>query len=445
MSHYNNIYYETLEEVKEITILEDEVTEDYTDIEALETIQEVSEVYDTSEQTDLTETEFNDEEIGDFPTFNLNDVDILYSTPKDIEEPTETIHDLIKECPSNSEFLDEEFDLSKETSENSTIVEDSIITKESQISVLYNLPSKPLENDFSISMVSHQTTSPDEPEDYHHHQIVSSVAHHQHQLEEDFNETQTSLMSHYNNIYYETLVEIREIPIAEDEVTEDYTDIEALETIQEVSEVYDSSEQTDLTETEFNEDDFPTFNLNDVDILDAIPKDIHEPTVDITKVPVEHNKDVFDDEPVVSEADRFELIPSLHCHFLTSPDYEAERLPSCVSHEVSNGNTEEEDFLSQISHQANTVPQHVFYLKNFPLVAMEYHEKESASTLKVKRENKNAAQEKIEVEQMYKATTVRQEMKEISETNPLLPCQCQYEETDHLADIDNDEQTVNEE
>merc|ERR1711953_91663 len=251
MSHYNSIYYETLEEVKEITILEDEVTEDYTDIEALETIQEVSEVYDTSEQTDLTETEFNDEEIGDFPTFNLNDVDILYSIPKDIEEPTETIHDLIKECPSNSEFLDEEFDLSKETSENSTIVEDSNITKESQISVLYNLPSKPLETDFSISMVSHQTTSPDVPEDYHHYQlIVSSVAHHQHQLEEDFTEPQTTLMSHYNNIYYETLEEVKEIPIVEDEVTEDYTDIEALETIQEVSEVYDSSEQTDLTETE---------------------------------------------------------------------------------------------------------------------------------------------------------------------------------------------------
>merc|ERR1719189_1169742 len=111
----------------------------------------------------------------------------------------------------------------------------------------------------------------------------------------------------------------------------------------------------------------------------------------------------------------------------------------------SNGNTEEEDFLSQISHQANTVPQHVFYLKNFPLVAMEYHEKESASKLKVKGENKNIAQEKIEVEQMYTATTVRQEMKEISETYPLLPCQCQYEETDDLADIDNDEQTVHEE
>merc|ERR1712087_756343 len=295
---------------------------------------------------------------------------ILDAIPKDIEEPTETIHDLIKECPSNSEILDEEFDLSKETSENSTIIEDSNITKESQISVLYNLPSKPLETDFSISMVSHQTTSPDVPEDYHH-QIVSSVAHHQHQLEEDFTEPQTTLMSHYNNIYYETSEEVKEIPIVEDDVTEDYTDIEALETIQEVSEVYDTSEQTDLTETEFNEDDFPTFNLNDVDILDAIPKDIHEPTVDITKVPVEHNKDVFDDEPVVSEADRFELIPSLHCHFLTSPDYEAERLPSCVSHEVSNANTEEEDFPSQISHQAITVPQHVFYLKNFPLVAME--------------------------------------------------------------------------
>merc|ERR1712038_2244456 len=133
----------------------------------------------------------------------------------------------------------------------------------------------------SITMVSHQIASPDIPEDYHHHQMISSISHQQHQLEEDFSEPQTSLMSHYNNIYYETLEEIREITIVEDEVTEDYTDIEALETIQEVSEVCDTSEQTDITETEFIDEDigdFPTFNLNDVDILDVISKGIEEPT-----------------------------------------------------------------------------------------------------------------------------------------------------------------------
>merc|ERR1711997_638781 len=79
-------------------------------------------------------------------------------------------------------------------------------------------------------------------------------------------------------------------------------------------------------------------------------------------------------------------------------DYEGERLPSCVAHQVSNGNTEENDFLSQISHQANTVPQHIFYLKNFPVVGLEYHEEESASKLKAKRENKKLAKENIEVE-----------------------------------------------
>merc|ERR1711997_892996 len=148
----------------------------------------------------------------------------------------------------------------------------------------------------SITMVSHQITSPDIPEDYHYHQMVSSVSHQQHQLEEDFSEPQTSLITHYNNIYYETLEEVREITIMEDEVTEDYTDIEALETIQEVSEVCDTSEQTDITETEFIEDndDFPTFNLDDVDILDAISKDIHEPSINKTKLIVEPLKD--DDE-----------------------------------------------------------------------------------------------------------------------------------------------------
>merc|ERR1712088_802652 len=94
-------------------------------------------------------------------------------------------------------------------------------------------------------------------------------------LEEDFNEPQTTLISHYNNIYYETLEEVREISIAEHE-DETYTDIDALETIQEVSEVCDLSEQTDLTETEFIEeiDHYPSIPLNDIDILDTISKDI---------------------------------------------------------------------------------------------------------------------------------------------------------------------------
>merc|ERR1719189_2202043 len=241
-------------------------------------------------------------------------------------------------------------------------------------------------------------------------------------------------MTHYNNIYYETLEEVREITIVEDEVTEDYTDIEALETIQEVSEVCDTSEQTDITETEFIEDidDFPTFNLNDVDILDAISEDIHEPIISKSKLIVKPSKD--DDEPVVSEDERFEFIPSLQCHFLTSLDYEDERLPSCVSHQVSNEKTEETDFLSQISHQANTIPQHVFYLKNYPQVGLEYHQEESASKLRAKRENRKVAQEKMEVEQMSRAEC--QDMREISGSNPPLQCQCQ-----DPADINNDEDT----
>merc|ERR1712038_572958 len=399
MTHYNNIYYETLEEVKEITNMEEDVSEDDTDIEALETIQEVSEIYDTSEQTDITETEFIDEDMGDFQTFNMNDIDILYSISKDVEKPIETIHDLIKEC-SKAEILDEEFDLSRETSENSTIVKDSNITNESQIySDLYNLASEPLQKDFSISMVSHQITSPDIPEDYpQHHLIVSSVSHQQHQLEDDFSEPQTSMLTHYNNIYYETLAEVKEIDNMEEDVAEDDTDIEALETIQEVSEIYDTSEQTDITETEFVEDiaDFPTLNLNDVDILDTISKDIHEPTLDKTKLLVESNKDAIADEPVDSEDARFELIPSLQCHFMTSLEYDGEKVPSHVAHQVSNENTEENDFLSQISHQANMIPQH-------------------------------------------------EEMREVSETTPALQYQCQCEDTEDIADICNDEHTVNEE
>merc|ERR1711997_555285 len=140
-------------------------------------------------------------------------------------------------------------------------------------------------------------------------------------------------------------------------------------------------------------------------------------------------KDVIDDEPVVSEAGSFELIPSLQCHFMNSLEYESERLPSCVAHQVSNENTEVNDFLSQISHHANTVQQHVFYLKNYPQVGVEYHEEESAAKLKIKRENKNFAKEKIEVEQMSMAKTENKEMRKISETDLPSQSQCQCEET----------------
>merc|ERR1711874_204824 len=86
---------------------------------------------------------------------------------------------------------------------------------------------------------------------------------------------------------------------------------------------------------------------NDVDILDAISKDIHEPTINNSKLIVEPSKD--DDDPVVSEDERFELIPSLQCHFLSSLDYEDERLPSCVSHQVSNENTEEHTVTEEVT------------------------------------------------------------------------------------------------
>ena len=190
-------------------------------------------------------------------------------------QPDLAVADLGEECP-HTEILDQEFDLSNETSENVCEVqhaEDSI--KESQIySGLYNMPSKPLENDFSISMVSHQITSPDVPEDYHY-LIVSSVCHQHHQLEEDFSDPKTSILTHCNNIYHEILEEVKEITIVEDE-DQTYTDIEALETIQEVSEVCDFSEMTETTETEFIEeiDNYPANHINDVDILDTISKDI---------------------------------------------------------------------------------------------------------------------------------------------------------------------------
>merc|ERR1740129_1169863 len=112
MTHYNHIYYEVLEEVREITIVEEE------------------------DETYL-----------------------------DIDDPTEIINDLAEENPDYEEI---------------TEVAPEITTKEYRI-------EEP--DDFSISMVCHQTISPDLPEDYQH-QIVSSVSHQQHQLEEDFSVTQ---------------------------------------------------------------------------------------------------------------------------------------------------------------------------------------------------------------------------------------------------------------
>merc|ERR1711874_852764 len=78
-------------------------------------------------------------------------------------------------------------------------------------------------------------------------------------------------------------------------------------------------------------------------------------------------------------------------------------------------------------------------------VGMEYHEEESAAKLKLKRENKNFAKQKIEVEQMSIGKTESQEMRKISETETPSKSQCQCEGTGDLADISNDEPTVNKE
>merc|ERR1712168_1446752 len=141
------------------------------------------------------------------------------------------------------------------------------------------------------------------------------------------------------------------------------------------------------TEQIEDNEDFPTFKMNDADILDAISKDINEPTN------MKPEAEAEAEAGVEAGGDRFEAIPSLQCHFMTSLEYESEKLPSCEAHRVSNTITEETDYPSMVSHS-----QHVFYLKNYPVMGNEYHEAESASKLKVKSQTVDKAIKGIQVD-----------------------------------------------
>merc|ERR1711936_1278304 len=287
-----------------------------------------------------------------------------------------------------------------------------------------------------------------------------------------------------------------------EDYTEDYTytDMEHLETIQEISEVCDLTENTDTTETEFIEEiedlptynlndvdiptfvsnnveeeiettpdieercptakfldenhedsiisneavelespyseqtedievyeEFPTFDVTDVDILDVISKDINEPTDKATKTTT-----------IFSEDGRFDTIPSLQCHFMTSLDFESEKLPSCVAHRVYNDVTEESDSISMVSHS-----QHVFFLKNYPMTGEEYNEAESATKLTVKRTNKKFAKEDIEKENEVKYECQESEILENCMTNHQSAAEVTQEES--VVEIDVHEESLKEE
>merc|ERR1712079_989437 len=70
---------------------------------------------------------------------------------------------------------------------------------------------------------------------------------------------------------------------------------------------------------------------------------------------------------------------------------------SCVAHRVCNDVTEESDSISMVSHS-----QHVFFLKNYPMMGEEYNEAESATKLSVNRTNKKFTKEDIEKENEVK-------------------------------------------
>jgi len=441
-SHYTNIYYE-MRQIEEEDIIEDNT---YTEVEPINAIEEVEDVCDFTDQTDAKETEFM-EEIKNLPETNLS-------------ERTENLIELEENCPE-AETFDHELDMNFQSSETIEVIEDTPNRDTpTNTEVVYNKASEPLEDDFSfISMVSHQLSSPDLPEEYHHH-ITSSASHQILHLEEDFSEPLTSLSSHYTNIYYET--EVREVEVEEEMFTEDYTftDVEHLETIQELSEACDLTDQTDATETEFMEEiedlptinlddvdipesisedvkepfedipdsgvfeqelskshqtsevaedsiisteeeletssinmieetevseeveEIPTFNVNDADILDVISKDINEPAVKATKQIV---------ETVVAEERDFRTFPSLQCHFMSSLDFEDEKLPSCVAHRVSKDVVEESDSVSLLTHT-----QHVFYLQNYPVTGQEYNQAESAAKLRARGDSRKFAREEQE-------------------------------------------------
>ena len=376
VTHFTNHFYENaiIEDVNEdlLELTDDamtEYTDVYTDNDNLDTIIEVSEMCDLTDAAE--ESEFAEE-------------------IKDISQVNNACNEHVKYIESNIPNTE-----CNETFENCSIYHTpgyESMDEDESILCEYDCGEPELSETelFHSSMVSHQL-APLAPPDEFPSNIMSSVVHQSIMLDEDFSGPQSSLASHcsfnfYDSGFFEDIIESIPEDIIDDctEYTEVYTETEDhLDTILEVSEACDITDQTDMTDTEMFEEIEDLLTSMDVNTTDAIIWD-NQDHVTATQNSVDTDSsllDTYEDNVLtlksedfkmymqttyLEEEDKYQECEEVHqdesivSMFDETADSEGKGgHPSMVSHCVGPGSLEEEYHLlpSPASHLVNMVTE----------------------------------------------------------------------------------------
>jgi len=400
MSHYSSSFHDSgiFEDVnEEMTELTEDVIDEYTEYtndEHLETIIEVSEICAESERT---------EDIEDFQvSMEKNDANkfILRSMTQDsiadIESEILELESLISRDFSSTSINIGEIDENTMEEEN----EMQVVTEaEKEILSKYEFKNKIEDEDLFSSMVSHSVLETEmDPE-----KLPSAASHVVIGLSEE--NDHNSMITHSPD-HFEDLTK----PETTDDYSE-YTEVEHLDTIMEVSEMIDESEITEETEEiPISVDDYEMHVLRSM-TQDSIA-DIHEEEDEITTedvlnfnlieeqqmIPISDSSITVNEVVVENEDLHFKLsednmlyqaystmstdyieeskediFPSMVCHSVVDNEIDYDKLPSTAAHTVL-GVEEENDYNSMLAHSHNFYGNPEFVLHQFYDISLAQEE-----------------------------------------------------------------------
>ena len=232
------------------------------------------------------------------------------SQDKHLVPALECQQDILEECQEHEDIQipDEERSHTDTVSRDEKIIDvEKIVTSKSEIEskVIIELEEETREMDFYmkymdqykndddddtflISMVSHQLTNL-APQEYFPAAIMSSAAHHHIKIEAEEIESNTSMLTHFTEISYdsgnfEDVNEEETIELTEDafdDLTE-YTELDHLDTIIEVSEMCDITDAAEMTESEMFEDTEDYSIVEDKINTMAEPEIVHSYSFDMS-------------------------------------------------------------------------------------------------------------------------------------------------------------------
>merc|ERR1719394_2247344 len=370
MSHYSSSFHDSgiFEDVNEdMAELTEDVIDDYTEYtndEHLETIIEVSEICAESERTEDIEDFQVSMEKNDANNFILRSM--TQDSIADIESEILELESLISRDFSSTSINIGEIDENTMEEEN----EMQVVTEaEKEILSKYEFQNKLEDEDLFSSMVSHSVLETEmDPE-----KLPSAASHVVIGLSEE--NDHNSMITHSPD-HFEDLTK----PETTDDYSE-YTEVEHLDTIMEVSEMIDESEITE--EIPISVDDYEMHVLRSM-TQDSIA-DIHEEE-DEDEVVVE-NEDLHfklsEDNMLYQaystmstdyiEESKENIFPSMVCHSVVDNEIDYDKLPSTAAHTVL-GVEEENDYNSMLAHSHNFYGNPEFVLHQFYDISLAQEE-----------------------------------------------------------------------